>query len=86
MHGQCLSVGVGGFTLGGGVNLIGASAKYGTAMEQVITVSENGVQRLSDERNMTSLQDDDLRKGTDIMFGLRGAGASFGIVTGKQNR
>ena len=98
MHGQCLSVGVGGFTLGGGMNLIAASAKYGTAMEQVIeyrmvtargdiiTVSENGVQRLSDDRNMTSLQDDDPRKGTDIMFGLRGAGASFGIVTGKQNR
>ena len=36
VHGQCLSVGVGGFTLGGGVNMVGSTAKYGAAMEQVL--------------------------------------------------
>ena len=37
VHGQCLSVGVGGFTLGGGVNMVGSTAKYGAAMEQVLS-------------------------------------------------
>ena len=36
VHGQCLSVGVGGFTLGGGVNMVGSTARYGAAMEQVL--------------------------------------------------
>ena len=35
VHGQCLGVGVAGFTLGGGVNMVGTTARYGAAMEQV---------------------------------------------------
>ena len=35
VHGQCLSVGVGGFLLGGGVNWLGTYNKYGYAAEQV---------------------------------------------------
>ena len=27
VHGQCLGVGVGGFTLGGGVNMVGSTAR-----------------------------------------------------------
>jgi len=86
VHGQCLSVGVGGFTLGGGANMIGTSARYGTAMEQVIeyrmvtasgeiiTASDDdGVKIVSDDGNTTFLPEDDPRKGTNIMFGLRGA-------------
>lgn len=94
VHGQCLSVGVGGFTLGGGVNMVGSTAKYGAAMEQVIEyrmvtasgeiviVTEEDVKIVSDEGNLTTLPDDDPRKESDLLFGLRGAGASFGIVTG----
>ena len=36
IHGQCLSVGVGGYLLGGGVNALGASARHGFGAEQVI--------------------------------------------------
>ena len=36
VHGQCLGVGVAGFTLGGGVNMVGSTARYGAAMEQVL--------------------------------------------------
>ena len=36
IHGQCLSVGVGGYLLGGGVNALGASARHGFGAQQVI--------------------------------------------------
>ena len=29
VHGQCLGVAVGGFTLGGGVNMVGSTARSG---------------------------------------------------------
>ena len=35
IHGQCLSVGVGGYLLGGGVNALGATARHGFGAEQV---------------------------------------------------
>ena len=35
LHGQCLSVGVGGYILGGGVNVVGTSDRYGFAAEHV---------------------------------------------------
>ena len=87
VHGQCLGVGVGGFTLGGGVNMVGSTARYGAAMEQVIQyqlVTARGETITVDEEAVTfpeKLSDDDPRKGTDLLFGLRGAGASFGVVT-----
>ena len=70
-----------------------ATAKYGAAMEQVIEyrmitasgeiviVTEEDVKMVSDEGNRTTLPDDDPRKESDLWFGLRGAGGSFGIVT-----
>ena len=36
VHGQCLVVGVGGFLLGGGFNMVGTTAKYGTGAANVI--------------------------------------------------
>ena len=36
IHGQCLSVGVGGYLLGGGVNALGATARHGFGAQQVI--------------------------------------------------
>ena len=87
VHGQCLSVGVAGFTLGGGVNMVGTTARYGAAMEQVISyemVTARGEIVTIEEESVTfpeELEEDDPRKDTDILFGLRGAGASFGVVT-----
>ena len=93
VHGQCLGVGVGGFTLGGGVNMVGSTARYGAAMEQVIEyemvtaqgevvrVNEDNVEMLQKDGSWSGLDTDDPRYDTDILFGLRGAGASFGVVT-----
>ena len=87
VHGQCLAVGVGGFTLGGGVNMVGTTARYGAAMEQVIQyqlVTARGEIITLDQEALTfpeGVAEDDPRKGTDLLFGLRGAGASFGVVT-----
>ena len=36
VHGQCLDVGVGGFLLGGGVNVAGSTSKYGLGSENVV--------------------------------------------------
>merc|ERR1712165_260169 len=44
-HGQCRSVGVAGYLLGGGVNWLGTYNKYGYAAEQVLkmrVVTANG--------------------------------------------
>ena len=35
IHGQCLDVGVGGYLLGGGVNVVGTLSKFGTGTEHV---------------------------------------------------
>ncbi len=35
MHGQCLDVGVGGYLLGGGVNIAGSTNRFGTGSEHV---------------------------------------------------
>ena len=35
IHGQCTSVGVGGYILGGGVNVVGTSERYGSAASHV---------------------------------------------------
>jgi FAD/FMN-containing dehydrogenase len=36
IHGQCRSVGIGGYILGGGINVVGTSEKYGTAGDHVL--------------------------------------------------
>ena len=36
IHGQCRSVGIGGYITGGGINVVGTSEKYGTAGDHVI--------------------------------------------------
>ena len=36
VHGQCLSVGVGGYLLGGGINFVGTSAKHGTGASNIL--------------------------------------------------
>ena len=36
LHGQCLSVGVAGYLLGGGINYVGTSERYGSGARHVI--------------------------------------------------
>ena len=36
IHGQCLTVGVGGFLLKGGFNMLGGSARYGDGARHVV--------------------------------------------------
>ena len=36
IHGQCRSVGIGGYITGGGINVVGTSEKYGTAGDHVM--------------------------------------------------
>ena len=59
VHGQCLDVGIGGYLLHGGVNLLGTSDKYGAGMEHVLKytmVSGNGDIITVDEDNVTQLE------------------------------
>ena len=76
--------------------MVGSTARYGAAMEQVIeyrmvtaageiiTVTEEDVRIVSDQGTNIPLSDEDPRRDTDLLFGLRGAGASFGLVTGSE--
>ncbi len=36
VHGQCTDVGVGGYLLGGGVNVAGSTTRYGLGSENVV--------------------------------------------------
>ena len=59
VHGQCTDVGVGGYLLGGGVNLLGTTARHGTGSENVLeytTVTADGlVARISRDNVTLSL-------------------------------
>ncbi len=90
IHGQCTSVGVGGFILGGGINVVGSSERYGSAAMQVerYTMIDAMGRILLVSRDNTSVIDPVTSKATHQLrqdFGLfeamRGAGSSFGIVT-----
>lgn len=90
VHGQCLNVGVGGYLLGGGVNALGASARFGWGAENVImmkAVLADGRQaRLTEERveiygGGGEVERRSYTPDTDLWFALRGAGSSFAIVT-----
>ena len=54
VHGQCLTVGVGGYLLGGGTNALGASAKYGFAVHNIIemrvVLADGSIARVNDKR------------------------------------
>jgi len=91
-HGQCRSVGVGGYLLGGGVNWLGTYNKYGYGAEHVLqlrVVTANGTildispgkttihPKYAHEEKSFILTDDH----NDLFFAMRGAGSSFGIAT-----
>ncbi|RWS19775.1 FAD-binding dehydrogenase-like protein [Leptotrombidium deliense] len=70
--GTCSSIGISGFTLGGGYGVI--SRKYGLAIDRVksfeIVTAESKVKKVSEKRN------------AELFWALRGAGSgNFGVVT-----
>jgi len=91
-HGQCRSVGVGGYLLGGGVNWLGTYNKYGYGAEQVLrmrVVTANGtildltpgkttIHPAYKHQHKTWLKPD---FHNDLFFGMRGAGSSLAIAT-----
>ena len=50
IHGQCLTVGVGGFLLKGGFNMLGGSARYGDGSSHVVryTMGRDSTKKLYD--------------------------------------
>merc|ERR1719312_513637 len=89
-HGQCRSVGVGGYLLGGGVNWLGTYNKYGYGAEHIlkmkVVLSDGSVAWVDKDRTEIFYPANSVRTVThteenNLFFALRGAGSSFGIVT-----
>jgi len=87
-HGQCRSVGVGGYLLGGGVNWLGTYNKYGYGAEHVlklrVVLADGSIGEV--EPSKTEIESPSPRtvvhtEENNLFFALRGAGSSFGIVT-----
>merc|ERR1711872_485225 len=87
-HGQCRSVGVGGYLLGGGVNWLGTYNKYGYGAEHVLRLREvladgsiGQVDPSKTEIEFPTPRTVVHTEENNLFFALRGAGSSFGIVT-----
>merc|ERR1711892_146277 len=87
-HGQCKSVGVGGYLLGGGVNWLGTYNKYGYGAEHIlkmkVVLADGSIAWV--EKDKTSIYSPTTRTVThtesnNLFFALRDAGSSFGVVT-----
>ena len=88
IHGQCLTVGVGGYILGGGVNAVGTSQRYGSgalnvleytmvnAKGNIVKASENNVTLYNTESNRLV----QVENSFDLYRSLQLAGSSFGVV------
>ena len=88
LHGQCRTVGVGGYLVGGGVNWVGTYEKYGSAAENVVrytlVIADGTILQVSDgnttviHANSPAYQ---IQYDHGLNFALKGAGSSMGIVT-----
>ena len=89
-HGQCRSVGVGGYLLGGGVNWLGTYNKYGYGAEHIlkmkVVLSDGSVAWVDKDKTDIFYPAESVRTVShtlenNLFFALRGAGSSFGTVT-----
>merc|ERR1712106_133892 len=89
-HGQCRSVGVGGYLLGGGVNWLGTYNKYGYGAEHVlkmkVVLADGSVAWVDKDKTdiffpAASIRTISHTESNNLFFALRGAGSSFGVVT-----
>jgi len=89
-HGQCRSVGVGGYLLGGGVNWLGTYNKYGYGAEHIlkmkVVLSDGSVAWVDKDKTEIFYPAESVRtvshtEENNLFFALRGAGSSFGTVT-----
>jgi FAD/FMN-containing dehydrogenase len=92
IHGQCLSVGVGGYLTGGGINVVGTTERHGSGAQNVhkfTTVLANGDVAEVTRNNLTLWHAEegytevinDYEKASDLHVAMGMAGSSFGIVT-----
>ena len=92
IHGQCLNVGVSGFLLGLGTNLIGTSSRFGAGADHVLqhtVVLGDGSIAVVNKENTTVFDDAYNSQGhvihhehdNDLRYALRTSGSSFGITT-----
>merc|ERR1711892_1075893 len=89
-HGQCRSVGVGGYLLGGGVNWLGTYNKYGYGAEHVlkmkVVLADGSVAWVDKDKTdiffpAASIRTISHTESNNLFFALRDAGSSFGVVT-----
>lgn len=92
IHGQCLSVGVGGYLVGGGVNAEGTTQKYGVGsthvLEYTMVNAEGNIVKVN-RFNSTIIDPEsgsivnvlDPYVAPDLFEALKTSGSSFGIVT-----
>ena len=91
IHGQCLNVGVSGFLLGMGTNLIGTSARFGTGadhvLEYTLVLGDGSIAKVT--KDNTTVFDEYGHNGhtiqheyhNDLKYALRSSGSSYGIAT-----
>jgi len=87
-HGQCKSVGVGGYLLGGGVNWLGTYNKYGYGAEHIlemkVVLADGSIAWVNKDKTSIFYPTNKIVTHTEsnnLFFALRGAGSSFGVVT-----
>ena len=87
-HGQCRSVGVAGYLLGGGVNWLGTYNKFGYGAESVLSMrvvlADGSIAAVSPDK--TEIEYPETRtilhtEENNLFFALRGAGSSYAVVT-----
>jgi len=87
-HGQCRSVGVGGYLLGGGVNWLGTYNKYGYGAEHILSMNvvlaDGSIATVDKDKTVIFYPSGRIITHTptnNLFLALRGSGSSFGIVT-----
>ena len=89
VHGSCLSVGVGGYLVGGGVNVVGTTERYGAGasnVKQFTVVTPNGDVAKVRRTNATLWRystggEEFIPDAHKLYLAMGNAGSSFGIVT-----